>query len=104
MSGHVYDPDQDGFCRFPPCQRQEADCSGTKPRAEVVPLPDSASRPAPRRGQGDKGTSTRDVSRSASSVPFGATIIRLADVESERVRWLWLGYLPLGKLVVLDGD
>jgi hypothetical protein len=44
------------------------------------------------------------VSPSASSVPFGATIIRLADVEPERVRWLWPGYLPLGKLVVLDGD
>lgn len=28
----------------------------------------------------------------------------LADVEPEHVRWLWPGRLPLGKLVVLDGD
>lgn len=28
----------------------------------------------------------------------------LADVEPERVRWLWAGRIPLGKLTVLDGD
>lgn len=28
----------------------------------------------------------------------------LADVAPEQVRWLWPGYLPVGKLVVLDGD
>ncbi|MDP9117744.1 MAG: AAA family ATPase [Actinomycetota bacterium] len=30
--------------------------------------------------------------------------IRLADVIPERVDWLWFGRLPLGKIVVLDGD
>jgi hypothetical protein len=30
--------------------------------------------------------------------------VRAADVTPERVRWLWPGYLPLGKVVVLDGD
>ncbi len=40
----------------------------------------------------------------ASPSAFGATVIRLADVQPERVRWLWPGYLPLGKLVMLDGD
>lgn len=29
---------------------------------------------------------------------------RLADVIPERTEWLWPGYLPLGKLVTLDGD
>jgi hypothetical protein len=29
---------------------------------------------------------------------------RLADVPRERVRWLWPGYVPVGKVVVLDGD
>jgi AAA domain len=29
---------------------------------------------------------------------------RVADVPRERVRWLWPGYLPVGKVVVLDGD
>jgi hypothetical protein len=30
--------------------------------------------------------------------------VRLADVEAEEVRWLWGGYVPLGKLTVLEGD
>lgn len=30
--------------------------------------------------------------------------VRLSDVVPERVDWLWFGRLPLGKLVVLDGD
>ena len=34
----------------------------------------------------------------------GAQVVRLSDVEPERVTWLWDGYLPLGKLVTLDGD
>lgn len=32
------------------------------------------------------------------------TVRTLADVPVERVAWLWPDYLPLGKLVVLDGD
>jgi RecA-family ATPase len=31
-------------------------------------------------------------------------LTRLADVQPERVSWLWEGYLPVGKLVTLDGD
>ncbi len=30
--------------------------------------------------------------------------ICLADVVPERVRWIWPGWLPVGKLVILDGD
>jgi len=33
-----------------------------------------------------------------------AKVVRLADVEPERVEWLWPGRIPLGKLTVLDGD
>jgi hypothetical protein len=36
--------------------------------------------------------------------PFGARTVRLSDVEPEHVSWLWPGYLPRGKLVILDGD
>jgi AAA domain len=32
------------------------------------------------------------------------SLTRLADVEPERVSWLWPGYIPLGKLVTIDGD
>ena len=34
----------------------------------------------------------------------GPTVRRMADVAPERVEWLWPGRLPIGKLVVLDGD
>lgn len=36
--------------------------------------------------------------------PIGARIVRLADVTPERVKWLWPGRIPLGKLTILDGD
>ena len=31
-------------------------------------------------------------------------MITLADVEPERVEWLWTGRIPRGKLTLLDGD
>jgi AAA domain len=34
----------------------------------------------------------------------GPNVIALAEVEPEHVDWLWSGYLPRGKLVILDGD
>lgn len=33
-----------------------------------------------------------------------AVLARVADVEPERVSWLWEARLPVGKLVTLDGD
>jgi AAA domain len=35
---------------------------------------------------------------------IGPQIVNLCDVEPEHVEWLWDDHLPLGKLVVLDGD
>jgi hypothetical protein len=98
VTGHVYDPDPDGFCRF--CQGQAADCTGRK-HARSRPAPPEGDTATPKVA---KGAGTRHQSPSQSSATFGTTVIRLADVEPERVRWLWPGYLPLGKLVVLDGD
>jgi hypothetical protein len=34
----------------------------------------------------------------------GAITVRLANVQPEHVDWLWRDRLPLGKIVVLDGD
>jgi hypothetical protein len=34
----------------------------------------------------------------------GAVTVSLANVQPEQVRWLWPGWLPGGKLIVLDGD
>ena len=36
--------------------------------------------------------------------PERARVVRVADVEPERVRWLWRGRLALGKLTLLEGD
>lgn len=36
--------------------------------------------------------------------PSGISLTRLADVQPERVEWLWQGWLPRGKPVTLDGD
>jgi AAA domain len=40
----------------------------------------------------------------SAGVPGLPRVTRLADVEPERIEWLWRGYLPLGKPVVIDGD
>lgn len=39
-----------------------------------------------------------------TDITTGIHLTRLADVEPERVSWLWPGRLPVGKLVTLDGD
>lgn len=35
---------------------------------------------------------------------MSVSVVRLSDVEPERVSWLWPGRIPAGKLVTLDGD
>jgi hypothetical protein len=32
------------------------------------------------------------------------SVVRMADVQAEEVRWLWPPYVPLGKLTILEGD
>lgn len=34
----------------------------------------------------------------------GLAVSRVADVEVETIEWLWHGYVPYGKLTVLEGD
>jgi hypothetical protein len=50
------------------------------------------------------GTRPRGPREVPEAEPAGAQVLRLADVEPERITWLWNGYLPLGKQVTLDGD
>ena len=51
------------------------------------------------------GTTHAGASRTAAdSRLFDRVEQVLADVAPEQVTWLWPGYLPAGKLVVLDGD
>jgi len=72
-------------------------------------------RPRPPYGEAEALAELHDVySRYAAGNPaaedavtsgeLGAQVVRLADVAPERIDWLWDGYLPLGKVVVLDGD
>jgi hypothetical protein len=41
---------------------------------------------------------------SVAAVTSRAIITPLSEVERERVRWLWPGRIPLGKLTVIEGD
>lgn len=43
----------------------------------------------------------RGKGRGAHAMPG---LVRLSDVRSERVRWLWPGRVPRGKLTIIDGD
>lgn len=47
---------------------------------------------------------TSDLADAYAEALAGATTVRLADVEPEKVNWLWPARLPAGKLVILDGD
>jgi hypothetical protein len=40
----------------------------------------------------------------AEATAEGLVVVRAADVAPERVQWLWRGYLPRGKPVLLEGD
>ena len=40
----------------------------------------------------------------ASATPDQLMLVRASDVESEDVVWRWPGRLPVGKLVILEGD
>ena len=45
---------------------------------------------------------TRDVRHDGHEL--APTVVCLAKVKEREVRWLWKGWLPLGKLTILDGD
>lgn len=47
-------------------------------------------------------SSSQEASRQTTSSLAG--VVRLADVQPERLEWLWPGRFPVGKLVMLDGD
>jgi len=53
----------------------------------------------------DDAQGARGSSRSKTPPPVLAfDVVTLADVQPEKVSWLWRGWLPVGKLVTLDGD
>ena len=44
------------------------------------------------------------MTRAERAASARGVTISLASVVAEKVDWLWFGRLPLGKIVVLDGD
>lgn len=59
---------------------------------------------APRDTPATNGTARRSAGGEPHEHESRPVLVRLSDVTPERVRWLWRGRLPRGKLVVLDGD
>jgi len=45
-----------------------------------------------------------DVHGKPESGQSGAVITRLSDVVPESVSWAWRGYLPVGRITILEGD
>ncbi|MDP9427575.1 MAG: AAA family ATPase [Actinomycetota bacterium] len=50
------------------------------------------------------GLASAGLPAASSKSSTKVSVQTLADVTPERVSWLWPGRLPLGKLVVIDGD
>ena len=44
------------------------------------------------------------LERIARAAETGCVGVRVADVRTERVSWLWCSRIPLGKVTILDGD
>jgi len=51
-----------------------------------------------------RAPSPEQARMAAEVAASGPHVVRLSEVAPERVTWLWQDYLPIGKLVVLDGD
>lgn len=52
----------------------------------------------------DTAAAVQEHLASAMVARPAAPWVRVAEVEAERVTWLWPGRVPLGKLILLDGD
>jgi hypothetical protein len=89
-----------GLCSEPGCGLGPGSC-------ECKPVPGSVGEADPvavALGLGDEDAAGYPAAPSAPDTEPGPNVIILADVEAEHVDWLWNGYLPRRKVVVLDGD
>lgn len=54
---------------------------------------------------GPLATSERHQERSEGpSAPAEPVLVTVSDVERQEVSWLWPGYIPRGRLTIIDGD
>ena len=95
MSGHVYDPDPDGFCRH--CQQQAAYCTG-RPR----PVPRTA-KGAPKGAKGAEHTPLLPSLPSGEPAGRKVVVTLASQIKPRPVRWLWPGRIPAGALTLLAG-
>jgi putative DNA primase/helicase len=51
-----------------------------------------------------KGNGAAPADTQNNGAPEAFTLTCFADVEAEEIRWLWEGYLALGKMTLLGGD
>jgi archaellum biogenesis ATPase FlaH len=71
---------------------QEAAAHSTKPLGYLLQQPDP------------KPIKMNTSNNNAASTGTQAVARRFRDIEAKAMEWLWPGWLPLGKLAVLDGD
>ncbi|MEY9859721.1 hypothetical protein ABH935_005354 [Catenulispora sp. GAS73] len=45
-----------------------------------------------------------DLGEAGIETEKACEFIPLADVAAESIEWLWLGYIPMGKMTIVDGD
>jgi len=46
----------------------------------------------------------QESEEAVKDTPSYASVLRLSDVQPERVEWLWHPYIPFGKLTIFEGD
>ena len=92
-----------------------ASLAGVAKRVRIVELPGLPAKGDVSDWFGADGTATGlsalidgavEWSRHDDAEDRGSDLVltRVSDVKPERVRWLWSGWIPFGKVTVLDGD
>jgi hypothetical protein len=72
-------------------------CKPPLPESEVKRIAKSIARYEP-------GELPSQYGVNKPAIDFAECGTLLSDVEAETIRWLWPGYIALGKLTILDGD
>lgn len=110
----VRNSDQSFAANCPCCNRQEAlwatsgvlHCdAGCSPEEILVALQQQQQQTARPVAASRNGNSASSTPPALPPLPLpSAQVVRLADVKTETVSWLWPGRVAFGKLTLLDGD
>lgn len=83
------------------CFHNSCSAYGWRDLRETLEPPSGAVRGADFERNGEAGREVRGKPEPGQS---GAVITRLSDVVPESVSWVWRGYLPVGRITILEGD